>query len=447
MRQKSVSSNRHAWYPRSILGLGLGLGLGLFGFDSAFATPVYLHPESRFPSEHFNREWLESRTEKVQFQRWFRVRTKDKVYGWVPEDHVVTALKLSTEALVLNDVPYRGQPERDALRQQAPTLLRRGSRVTVIENRGSWVRVRDSLRISAPETWVPSEELRAVAPPDGKQKVYVFGSATTYVLPGAHARVHGHLEGGTFLAALSSTAMWFEVRHRYATAYIRRSEVATAKSLGETMAYPLFAHTPLRSAPLPHADLVRMLSSASHLTIVGAKIQRWGQVRAPKIGMVWWPITDSAEEGPGQSGPLLERLPTASLFTRRIFDMAASASIPSLKFVSAQGIYRTLDGMEWSRIPLFKNENHPIAVTSGGPIFIGPYVSDDHGETFQQWIRWDSLVATIKKKHKVGSRQIQILDIKPEDEVGRRVVVTLNIGLTASVRVVTDDQGMSWQAF
>jgi hypothetical protein len=141
-----------------------------------------------------------------------------------------------------------------------------------------------------------------------------------------------------------------------------------------------------------------------------------------------------------------EKLTTSALFSRKIFDMASSPAIPSLKFASAQGVFRTVDGQEWVKIPLFQDKNYPISIASGGAIFIGPYVSDDHGETFQQWIRWDSLVATLRTHRGRAASGLKILEIRPQDTSGKRVQLQLSLSDDEAVRVRTDDQGVSWRA-
>ena len=73
-------------------------------------------------------------------------------------------------------------------------------------------------------------------------------------------------------------------------------------------------------------------------------------------------------------------------------------------------------------------------------------MSDDHGETFQQWIRWDSLVSVLHNTEHPDGNRLSILEIKPQDSSGRRVLLTLDIGQGLSAKVVTDDQGMSWRA-
>lgn len=435
---------------RSSLLIGTAI-LVAFG-STAGAMPVYLQLDSQFPSGHHPRAWLENRTKRVQFQRWMRIKTasptgKGDVYGWLPEDHLITPLKLASEAALTEDTPARTESEMDAL---SGRILKKGTPVLLLDLKGSWARVQPLPATENRSSWVPTESLRALSQSQ-TQKAFVFNRATVFVLPGLHARRLGETPAGKIIQALSSRNGWVEIRFQGGSGYIRRSDVWTLEDLGEKGARPFLAQAPLRSAPLPYADLVTHLPRDSKLEILSAKVQRWGQVRVPETGELWWPIADDFEEEKGQ-GPggiasaAHEKLLTRELFARKIFDMASSPAIPSLKFVSAQGVFRTIDGQEWSKIPLFKDENYPIAIASEGPVFVGPYVSEDQGETFQTWIRWDKLVATIKSRYVITPRGLQILEIKPEDANGRRITLKLNIGLEKPIRTVTEDQGLSWKA-
>ena len=160
-------------------------------------------------------------------------------------------------------------------------------------------------------------------------------------------------------------------------------------------------------------------------------------------GEVWWPIADQGIDIDHEAIKI-EKISSSELFRRKIFDMASSPAIPSLKLVSAQGVFRTVDGKEWTKISSFQDKNYPIAIAGLGSIFVGPFVSDDHGETFQQWIRWDSLIASMKRFSHVAPQQLQIQEIRPEDPAGRRVVLKLSIGSETMIKVVTEDQGRSW---
>lgn len=407
---------------------------------TALATPVYLRPSSQFPSGHHPRQWLESRTKKVQFQRWFRVRTADNAYGWLAEDNLLTPLKLATEASVSEDVPSRPHPEMDSLGRR---FINKGTRVLVLEERGSWVRTQPLPASENSESWIPSENLRAEKQPQ-TIKAFLNTPAAVYVLPGMNSRILGQLEGASFIHVQKETKGWLEIRYNSGIGFIRRTDVWTQEDLGEKDLRPLQPQVLLRSAPMPYADVVRTLKLNTTLSVIGQKSVRWGQVRIAEVGDVWWPINDDFAEDKQNPTPLREKLTTVDLFKRKIFDMASSPAIPSLKFASAQGIFRTIDGEEWTKIPIFQENNFPIVITTAGAIFIGPYMSDDHGETFEQWIRWDSLLATLKKKHHISTlKGLQILGIRPDGN-GRQVSLRLNVGLPSPIVVSSHDQGLSW---
>lgn len=409
------------------------------------ATPVYLKTESKFPSGHYSRSWLEGRTKKVQFQRWIRVQTKDKAYGWLPEDHLITSLKLASQGVLTEDVPARTVPELDAI--DGRPMLAKGTKIVLLEVQGSWAR---GFPVAAGrEVWIPTESIA----PDLKApitKAFVHVKANLYVMPGPFSRVSSRIREASFVEVVKIMPGWLEVRSGVLRGYLRSHDVTTAEDLGEKEARPAFELASLRSAPLPYADLIRTLPLSSRLIQLATKTLRWGQVRAGDLGDVWWPINEDFEEDSATGAALAsrEKLPTSSIFARKIFDMASSPAIPSLKFVSARGVYRTIDGQEWTKLSLFQDKNYPIAIAPAGAVFVGPFISDDHGETFQQWIRWDSLVATLrdqKASSALGS-SLQILDIRPQDASGRRVQLRLNIGSGGELRVQTDDQGVSWRA-
>lgn len=414
----------------------MGLGYACF----AGAVPVYLRVDSRFPSGNYTRQSLENRTRRLQFQRWLRVETSDKSFGWLPEEHLLTALKLSSQATLMEAVPVRREMLLDAAERD---IMSKGSRVLVLEAQGSWARVRSLSTPDRGDVWVPLESMQADLTSPVK-RVFLPSDTRVYVLPAPHAREQFKSHGPQVVQVLKDLPLWLEVQTRAGSGYVRKADAVSARDLGETGARPMFEGTPLRSAPLPYADLLRNLPSGAKLTLIGAQALRWGQARIGEIGEIWWPIVAAGDDD--KEFVPSENISTRELFKRKIFDMASSPAIPQLKFVSAQGVFRTIDGAEWTKIKTFENKNYPIAISGNGAVFIGPYVSDDHGETFQQWIRWDSLIATLKRQSRLAPSSLQIQEIRPEDPAGRRVVLKLSIGEEALVKLVTDDQGMSWRA-
>jgi hypothetical protein len=437
---------------RFILALALALPLVVANPVVLHATPVYLRLDSQFASGNHQKSWLEAHTKQVQFQRWLRVsvktnssgRTKAPLkYGWLPEDYLLTPLKLVGEASLVDQTPLRHEMQMDSSFHQ---MLAKNTSVTVLEVRGSWAYVNPLPASEHRPSWIPTENLKALAQSQN-QKGFVYLRSPLFAGPSASSRRLGEQRAGRYVQIISRNGDWFQITTGSGTAWLKHSGLWVFEDLGPHGVRTVIANAPLRSSPLPYSDVIENLNPDAVLTVIDTKIQRWGQVHVSQTGDLWWPIADdgaddSSDSKPGQGLKLL----TKELFTRKIFDMASSAAIPQLKFASAQGVFRTMDGEEWSKIPLFKNENYPIAIAGLGPVFVGPYVSEDQGETFQTWIRYDKLVATLKSKWVITPRSLQILEIKPDDAAGKKLTLKLNIGLTETVRASTTDQGRTWRA-
>ncbi len=434
---------RHPWLPFMLI----------VAASSAHAVPVFLKPESRFATGNQSRSKLESRTNTSKFQRWFRVKTKDKLFGWIAEDHALTALKLVEQATLSQAVPARTSAELESGAGR-PTLPA-GISVMILEIQGSMARVQPLTEVELPQAWVPTENLRANFSPNIAQRAFVYQASHLYIDANSQARVLSKIEEGTYVQLIRTQGSWLEVRTGRYQGYVPKADVWTAGDLGESGVRACVSLAPLRKEPLPYAELIRSLSFSATLSAVKSSVLKWGHAFTREQGDVWWPMTDAIDlrsevasiEKMKPTSEVKEKISTADLFKRKIFDMASSRAMPTLKFASANGVYRTTDGVQWTRIPLFKEQNYPIAVAKNGSIFVGPYVSDDHGETFQQWIKWDSLVSSLEARADISAQNLRIVEIKPEDAQGHRVTLRLNVGLDNPVRVATDDQGASWRSF
>ena len=420
---------------------------------SSQATPVYLRLDSQFPSGNHSRQWLESHTKKVQFQRWIRVQVGETQpnskakktaasYGWLPEDHLLSPLKLASQASLTEDLPVRDEKEMDAIGSK---MLLKNTTVLILEISGSWAYVQPLPASENRPSWVPTDGLRTLVQSQA-QRGYVRHNADLYLSPRATSRKIDQVRAGKYVTILKGESGWNEMSWQGGSVWIKHADLWTIEDLGENGARPLSDGLLLRSNPLPYADVIRTVDVKTSLTMIGSKVQRWGLVHVAQTGDLWWPISEDSYDDKDPQFGITQKVLTKDLFARKIFDMASSVAIPSLKFASAQGIFRTMDGQEWAKIALFKGENYPIAIARGGPVFIGPYISEDQGETFQTWIRYDKLVATLKSRWTLTPRSLQILEIKPEDLSGKRLTLKLNIGLSKPVRAATEDQGRTWRA-
>jgi hypothetical protein len=111
--------------------------------------------------------------------------------------------------------------------------------------------------------------------------------------------------------------------------------------------------------------------------------------------------------------------------------------------ISASGIYRTIDGTTWEHLKEFRDENLPMAVTNQGIIFVGPYRSLNHGETFESYIKWEKIIQKIAKSTKYYPKHIRLHEILPLDHFGKRVAIKIDWGQKAKF-ALTEDHGLNW---
>ena len=437
---------------RAISNCGV-LNCGVFVFALAFIftfavlahadVPVYLKLDSRFPSGVHPREWLELRTKETQVQRWFRVVTNG-TYGWLPEDHVLTSVKLSSIARMIRDEPDRSQPLMDSLREHR---IAKGSQVIILEVAGSWARCR-VLGDGSPnqDSWILNEALSR-DPGNQIERGLTYREAPMRLTPKADKKPFDRLPAFREISVLNSvantTGQWIEIQIDNGTAWIERSNVWLPQDMKDGSIRAMTAGLELRSSPLPNADVVRRLAGSEILKVVNSKYVRWGRVKVPEHGMLWWPISEDRSDGPGAIPPM--KLSTQDLLGRSIYDMASSPSIPGLRFASARGVFKSRDGIQWSMIPKFEDKNYPIVIAKGGLLFVGPYLSSDHGENFEQWIRWDRLVEALKRSTGSPPARMRISALHAIDAEGNSIELTLDVGRSSPVRIGTLDRGLSWK--
>lgn len=410
----------------------------VFPCVSIAGTPVYLRLESRFPSGTHPRTWLESRTKENQVQRWFRVKSGE-TYGWLAEDHVITQLKLSSIARANREEPDRSAPSLDALRGRRIT---KGSQIIILEIVGSWARVRvlgdDSIN---QDSWILTE---ALSRDRGQQIERGFASRHTPLraVPQLKTGQIDTIDRYHEISVLRRSQGWLEIQVDAGTAWIERKDVWLAEDFADGSLRPFAAGLELRSAPLPYANVVTRLKGDEKLKVLSTAYLRWGHVKIPEHGWLWWPISDQPEDGEKSLPPV--QLSTKDLVERKIYDMAASESVPGLRLASAKGVFVTRDGQKWSMIPRFEDKNYPIVIAKGGPLFVGPYVSNDNGENFEQWIRWDRLVETIKLGTGLPPQKLRLSSLESSDREGRKLSATFDVGRPAPLLVETVDRGQSW---
>jgi hypothetical protein len=187
-------------------------------------------------------------------------------------------------------------------------------------------------------------------------------------------------------------------------------------------------------------ESVTMLWSFSSLKKLGSrKISKVAWSTHVRRGNSVLPLTDPDRvlEQVGQT------IKIEDLLQKKVFDIVASPQIKNLIFASAGGIYKTLDGEKWELLEDFGNNNHPIAIAKNGTVFVGPYVSQDHGLSFESYLRWDKLIKVLKYHHRPDS--IRLLQVEPLDAQGQKLKIKLSLNDKKIRTLTTDDRGKSWK--
>ncbi len=441
--------------------------------SAAWATPVYLSPNHSIPTGHYRRDVLEQSTQKVDVKLWIRVRSLKGLQGWVPATQVLPSVYLSKFAQLKKGGTIRSRPSWDMLPLRN---IRSGVEVQVLQHKNHWLKVK-ILDGSSRTGWVEYSFLKPKEEDIGF--LYSKTRQPLYAKPKMRSKIITRVPTTQRLIPLQVLNGWINVRYvdlngkirkgyirdqklisrlDYATeVYTQRGVIkGTEANLSTDTIYKIVTKdefllsrnksTAIYTKPLVSSSPIQVTRAFEPLIQVGSKRVRWGYANLGRKGKYWWPIHDREETNKKSlARSQVGTIPTKILFKKELFDMASSPAIPNLSFVSAQGIYKSINGKSWKRLDQFKNENYPIAITPKGRIFVGPYISNDHGSSFKPYIRWDRLLAAIPKRTRKKSKKLRILRIQPQGNHGNRILLHLDMGTPEFIRVFTNNGGQSWK--
>jgi hypothetical protein len=238
------------------------------------------------------------------------------------------------------------------------------------------------------------------------------------------------------------------------------------------LAYVVSSKANLRSEPHLKSPVKKELSRFSPLKIKSEKLVKWAKSKTKADGQIYWVVDDhhkpdqetttilASKQTPEPDGELSTpnrlivkpekininpgEITTDELFARQIFDMATSPIIPNLVFASASGVFKSLDGQRWQQIDTFEDQNFPLAFADDGILYVGPYKSIDHGNTFEQFIRWDKVLNTLSKSGVQKTRNLSMKKIEVLGKGGKILKMVLKFNEGQTQNLVSQDQGYSW---
>ncbi len=408
------------------------------------AVPVYLNPSSLFSSGSFPREVLERKTHDIRVEAWYHVKTADNKTGWLPSAHVLAPLELTKFVYSKDALRIRTSPHMESLSSYTwpPDL-----KLRVLEIRGDWVFCERITQLSGPRnSWLRTDELKIKSNELGR--AWMKSNTKLTSTPSRDSHLIETIPAHHFVEILLESKETLKVQAEGYIGFIAKSQAVTPKDLGNTSVYPKFSYDlkriPLMKEASAESALIEELKEVSPLKVLNRELQKWGQVKISDEGTFWWPIDD--ENLASETSDQTIQLTTSELFDRKIYDMVSSPDIPYLKFASARGIFKTLDGKTWTQMNQFKDDNYPLAVSPNGTIFIGAFASQDHGDTFEPYLRWENLITAARVKFHASPRYLQLLKVVPLDFLGNELELKMDIGQKIPSHFHSRDHGATWQA-
>lgn len=435
--------------------------IGLIWPSHLLAFPVYTKLDSPFPSGNYSQSWLETHIQQVQIQRWFKVETSQHVYGWIPEHQILSELHLTNSVVTTEDVPVRKKMEMPS---DSTEIIPRQTHLTLKKIEGSWAKtVWTKNQNKTLISWIPTESLQAkstVPSLIGRTRQ----ATKLFVLPSINARWIHRLPQGQIVHWSGVNNDWVKIRWHNQEVFIARNHLILSSDFSKNTVWPQHDHVILREEPRPDGAVVTRLLANEPLKVLRSQLLHWGQSRVPSLGHVWWPMVNlgakkmvSAPKNKisGQAASITSppsemrspyRLTTKELFSREIFDLGSNPLSPSEQTVSADGVFISKNGIDWKQVTQFKEDNYPVAYSPTGEVFVGPYVSRDSGQSFQQWIKWDSLIAEIKNRNNLATQNIRIIEIQPYLDQVKKMKLKISIAPNTTLELLTTDQGQTWKS-
>ncbi len=480
--------------------LAVFTALSLFTHTSlqANSTSVYKSPSSGAHSGQMNVETLNKKTSHVISKQWQKVTWGEDTIGWIRHSLVFDEWNLARRVFATESTPLRKRP----FWTSNPTHeLKRGTSLKILRVQENWLEV-ETKKLSG---WVDKAQVAIL--PNHWGYMVTRQKTPLRTRPTTKSKPTSTLKPGVRVTPKSFSGEFVEIewegKRQFAPFYSLLSRLDYAKKIrvksgwkdvlfviGELVqtnednfvkiediqalvgndkrAFVISGKANLRKRPDPGSDVVKQLGQFYPLTILETLNIKWGKAQIAKNESLWWKTSDFIGERQPAISPKthikrmeistahnpkiqpegalagLKTLTTDALFGRKIFDMATSPKIPNLMFASADGIYKSLDGQSWEKVPQFGRHNYPLAVANDGTIYVGPYRSIDHGNTYSQFVRWDVVLNALAKKGVKRAQQVRLRDLEILDEKGNKISMTLKLGNKSEAVVTSLDRGHSW---
>ncbi len=243
------------------------------------------------------------------------------------------------------------------------------------------------------------------------EKIQVLFNGQKGFLDSGHAILKADFASWT----LHSKQGWTQIKYREGR-YVRTKQ----NDLLNISDLKAFVTEKTRAFSLVHKENGPKLKSK--LEIVDLEPNRWNVSKIAEHGDVWWKkLRPPAAEAQVKT---LSELAISGIYSSDLAGDSSKGS-PTRGLISAHGIYRTDDGINWAKIDFFKDENWPICITKSG-WYVGSFRSLDEGKTFEPFIRWDYLSYLMSSEYKLDPKFFKI--VKMETINSKEIKIQMDVG-------------------
>lgn len=172
----------------------------------------------------------------------------------------------------------------------------------------------------------------------------------------------------------------------------------------------------------------------SQVESVHDKMALWNQSKLKEHGLVWWKAQKDTEENFFTIDDLLKK---------EISSVSFHPQNPLKGILSSNGVYMTVDGFYWKKLPQFEKFNGPVHYFNDLLIFVGNEKSLDGGLTFENYIQLDKLASAIELQYGFTPKKMQVKKIES------RVPLKLKIEIETGIRKIKMESSLfaqDWQA-
>jgi uncharacterized protein YgiM (DUF1202 family) len=393
------------------------------------ATTFFRSPQSLFPSGQASRGELEKRQKSQELRPSFKISWNKKEY-WMYVDQLVRDLHCAKFVLATENSELFENPESSG---KTVGNIAKDQEAELLEMNAYWALVK------VPKTnskgWIPHKRLHAknddlgvfvnlvdtflrkeathestvVTTVPKSQRLKILGFDNGFL----KTEYNGH-EGYADLSHLvtrADFAVWgYHKSNRWLPVSHRENEfvITTKKEKFPLDEFIAFAGNPKKAVVINSED--KNPPVRSYVQIIESQAQHWVASLLPGHGLVWWKKQQWNEKPQTSQDDVT--ITSDELLKKQIFSIALEGVQTVKGLVSAGGVYKTEDGITWTKLSQFGDDDLPVAIHSSGQWFVGSYKSADRGKSFEPFIRWDKLAHMIEASLGRNPRHIRLQKIE-----------------------------------